>query len=207
MTETARRSALTGVLEPGIFGANAQQPEVTLAERRPAPLLRLFAAVNDSDFESVVHSMTGLQPPRVPNTATASDGRALLWLAPRQWLLVCDGEQIATGEQQLQAALDRTGATVVDVSHAYLAIIVSGEHARDVLAKGVPIDIDPVAFQVGACAQTLLTDINVLLYAREAQALNLYVGRSYAASLWEWLCASAAEFGYRVEPPRALVAP
>lgn len=206
MAETARRSALTAVLEPGIFGVNVQQPAVTLAEgpavslaeRRPAALLRLCAALDDSDFASVVRSMTALALPHAPNTAMASDGRALLWLAPGQWLLVDDGEQGAIGEQQLQAGLNKTCGTVVDVSHAYLVLRIGGERARDVLAKGVPIDVDAVVFDVGACAQTCLADMNVLLHARHTRVIDLYVGRSYAASLWEWLRLSAAEFGYRV---------
>jgi sarcosine oxidase subunit gamma len=203
MAETARCSALTGVLERGTFGANARQPAVTLAEGRPALLLRLCAARDDSDFESAVQSVTALQLPRAPNTATASDGRALLWLAPQQWLLVCDGNQAALGERQLQAALKKTRGTVVDVSHAYLVVTVSGERARDMLAKGVPIDVDATAFGVGACAQTCLADINVLLHVHPSQAIDLYVGRSYAASLWQWLRLSAAEYGYRVGGGRA----
>jgi heterotetrameric sarcosine oxidase gamma subunit len=202
VAESIRRSALAAVLKYGTFGANVQQARVTFAERRPAALLRLCAAEDDQDFASVVHNVIGLDLPRAPNTANASDGRALLWLAPRQWLLVCDGEQIAIGEQPLQGTLDKAGATVVDVSHAYLVVTISGERARDVLAKGVPIDIDPVAFEVGACAQTCLTDMNVLLHARELEAVDLYVGRSYALSLWQWLTLSATEFGYDVSAER-----
>jgi heterotetrameric sarcosine oxidase gamma subunit len=199
MAESIRRSALVGLLEIDTFGVNAQEPAVTLAERRPAALLRLFAAVDDGDFESVVHSMTALPPPRTPNTAIAGDDRALLWLAPGQWLLVCDEERSAFSEAELQAAFNGTAGTVVDVSHAYAGLAISGERARDVLAKGISVDLDATAFATGACAQTLLTDMNVVLYAREAQALDLYVGRSYAVSLWEWLRASAAEFSYRSE--------
>ncbi len=198
MAESLRRSALAGVLETGTFGANVQQPAVTLAERRAAALLRLCAAADDGDLARVVRSVVALELPHAPNTAKAGDGRALLWLAPGQWLLVCDGEQIAIGEQQLQAALEKTGATLVDVSHAYLVVTVSGERARDVLAKGVPIDVDAVAFEVGACAQTCLADMNVLLHVRDTQTIDLYVGRSYAVSLWHWLRLSAAEFGYLV---------
>lgn len=202
MAESTRRSALAGVLETGTFGANLQQPAVTLAERRAAALLRLYGAADDRALDSVVRGVTGVEPPHAPNTAKASNGRALLWLAPREWLLVCDGEQSAIGEQQLQAALGKTGATVVDVSHAYLAVTVSGARARDVLAKGVPIDVDPVAFEAGACAQTCLGDMNVLLHASDTQVIDLYAGRSYAASLWHWLRLSAAEFGYAVVETR-----
>ena len=203
MVEATRRSALAEAREAGTFGANVQRPAVTLAERRPAALLRLCAAADDRDLADVVADTLGLELPRVPSTTNASDGRTLLWLAPRQWLLVCDDEQAAIAEQSLQAALDKTGATVVDVGHGYLVMSASGERAREVLSKGVPIDLDPLTFGVNACAQTCLADMNVLLHVRDAHAIDLYAGRSYAVSLWHWLCLSAAEYGYRVRDVRA----
>jgi sarcosine oxidase subunit gamma len=173
-------------------------PAVILTERRPAALLRLFADAGDGDFGGDLQKMMALELPRAPNTATESDKHALLWLAPGQWLLVCDDERSVISELQLERALAGTTGTVVDVTHSYTVVEISGARARDVLAKGAPVDLDASTFRVGRCLQTCLAEMNVLLHARQAQVIALYVGRSYAASLWEWLTMSAAEFGYRV---------
>lgn len=193
MAEARRRSALAETLETG-----TGSPVLTLAERRPAMLLRLLADGDDAGVASALRRLITLAPPPAANTAIAGDGCTLLWLAPREWLLVCEVEDPGIDEARLAAALAHTSGTVVDVSHGYTVVTIAGSGARELLAKGVPIDLDAVAFEAGACAQTCLADMSVLLHARHAQAIDLYVGRSYAASLWEWLVLSAAEFGYRV---------
>ncbi len=206
MAEARRRSALAETFETGLYETNArspvltltERPAVSLAERRPAALLRLFADVDDAAAASALRRLIRLAPPPAANTAIAGDGCALLWLAPREWLLVCEVEDPGIDEARFAAALAHTSGTVVDVSHAYTVAAIAGEGARELLAKGVPIDLDAAAFAAGACAQTCLGDMSVLLHARHAQAIDLYVGRSYAASLWEWLVLSAAELGYRV---------
>lgn len=198
MAEARRRSALAETFETGLYETDARSPVLTLTERRPAALLRLFADVDDAAAASALRRLIALAPPPAANTAIAGDGCALLWLAPREWLLVCEVEDPGIDEARLAAALAHTSGTVVDVSHAYTVAAIAGEGVRELLAKGVPIDLDAGAFEAGACAQTCLGDMSVLLHARHAQAIDLYVGRSYAASLGEWLVLSAVEFGYRV---------
>jgi sarcosine oxidase gamma subunit len=39
----------------------------------------------------------------------------------------------------------------------------------------------------------------VLLHRVGPEAFELYVPRSYAANLWQWLTECSAEFGYEVE--------
>ncbi|MFQ5934855.1 MAG: sarcosine oxidase subunit gamma [Acidiferrobacterales bacterium] len=203
MAEIARRSPLIASQPPGAYGANTASPAVTLAERQPAALLRLFARTNDGEFGSALRAIIKLELPSAPNTTSEGDGHALLWLAPSQWLLVCDDESSVILESQLEEALAGTTGTVVDVTHGYAAVEIAGACARGVLAKGVPVDLHASAFETGTCVQTCLADMNVLLHARRPPTITVYVGRSYAASLWEWLAVSAAEFGYRVAAPSA----
>ena len=190
MAEAHRRSALAGIAQ-----ARVEQTAVSLTELRAAELLRICAGADGGELTAALRKILALDAPP-PGIAAEREGRALLWLAPRQWLLVSEGERSALGERELASALAPTTGTVVDVSHAYLALRISGARARDVLAKGVPVDLDTDAFPSGACLQTCLADMNVLLHARAVSAIDLYVGRSYAASLWEWLESSAAEFGF-----------
>lgn len=189
MAETHRRSTLAGIAPSA-----AKRPAVSFVEQRPAELSRLCADADDGELTAALRKILALDVPP-PGMAAEREGRILLGLARGQWLLVCEHERSALGERKLTAALAATTGTVVDVSHAYLALRISGERARDVLAKGVPVDLGTDPFPAGTCLQTCLADMNVLLHARAAPAIDLYVGRSYGASLWEWLALSAAEFG------------
>ncbi len=194
MAELQRRSALAAAHE-----IDTGPPRLTLSERRPAALLRLFADVDDAGLASALSGLIGLVPPRSANTAVTHNGYSLLWLAPREWLLVCETEA-SIDEHRLAAALAHTSGTVVDVTHAYTVVAISGDGTRELLAKGIPIDLEAGAFGSGACAQTCLGDMNVVLHARQAQLIDLYAGRSYAVSLWEWLALSAAEVGRFPQP-------
>ncbi len=189
MAETHRRSVLAGIAQSA-----AERPAVSFVERRPAELLRVCAGADDGELTAALRKILALDVPP-PGMAAEREGWTLLGIAPGQWLLVCEHERSALGERELASALAATTGTVVDVSHAYLALRISGERAPDVLAKGVPVDLDTDPFPAGTCLQTCLVDMNVLLHARAAPAIDLYVGRSYGASLWGWLESSAAEFG------------
>ena len=93
-------------------------------------------------------------------------------------------------------------AAVTDLGHGRTVLRIVGRHGRDLLAKGSGVDFHPRAFPVGACAQSLLGHVGVLVHAvDERPAFDLYVARSYALTVWEWLGESAAEWGFRVGTP------
>ena len=73
------------------------------------------------------------------------------------------------------------------------------EQARDLLAKGVPIDLHPRAFKPGDAAQTQVAHIGVLIaQIDDAPTYELLAARSFTGSLWSWLEASALEFGLEI---------
>ena len=75
----------------------------------------------------------------------------------------------------------------------------SGPHARAVLAKGLPIDLHPLAFGSGSAATSTISLMGVQLWQiDDAPTYELAIFRSVSASFWRWLTASAAEFGYKV---------
>ena len=90
-------------------------------------------------------------------------------------------------------------AAVSDQSDARLVLRVSGQNVRNVLAKGVPIDLHPNAFRPGDIACTVVGYINTQIDMLDnAPTYQLAAPRSMAGSFWSWLTASAAEFGYQV---------
>ena len=69
---------------------------------------------------------------------------------------------------------------------------IRGVKAHDLLAHGVPIDLDPPAFGPGRCAQTLLAKAQVIIERRdEAPAFQLYIRSSFASYVADWLLDAA----------------
>ena len=104
-------------------------------------------------------------------------------------------------EAELGAHCGSTAA-IVDQSDGRFVLRLSGPDVRRTLAKGVTIDLHPRAFSVGETALTQLSHLGVQLTLRDAApTFDLVAPRPGAGDIWDWLCASAAQFGLEVEMP------
>ncbi len=122
----------------------------------------------------------------------------LIGFAPGQWLAVGEGPSTAGLVSRLNAELAGL-ASVVDLSSAKAVIRLSGPRARDVLAKGCPLDLHERSFAPGNAATTLVAQIGCTVRQVDANpTYDLLVPSSFAESFYAWLTASAAEYGYEV---------
>lgn len=137
--------------------------------------------------------------PTTPHRSEAG-GIAFIWAGPGQWLATCEGEAGHRFEARLRTTLAGL-ASVSDQSDGRAVLCIAGPCARDMFAKGLPVDLDPSVMQPGGALVSGLAHIGVHLW--QLDALPTYecaVSRSYAHSFWHWLEASAAEFGLTVAP-------
>ena len=148
----------------------------------------------DNDiFAAAVKQVTGSELPLAANTVHSTEYIDVLWLGPDEWLIVApDGSDAGP---RLAEALKNIHAAVTDVSESRTVIVLSGDHARDVLAKGCALDLHPDKFAVGQCAQSTLAHIHIILQMRsDVPEFDVYVHRSFAESMWLWLEDAAAEY-------------
>jgi sarcosine oxidase subunit gamma len=128
----------------------------------------------------------------------SSGNLAITGTAPGQWLAVSRGPEPQTRLDGVRADLDGLAA-VTDQGDGRVVLEVSGSRARDALAKGVPVDLDPIAFKVGDAAQTSASHIGLqIALVDDTPTFEITSARSTAGSLWSWLVASAAEYGIEV---------
>jgi len=114
-----------------------------------------------------------------------------------KWLAVCE-TPTANFIENLQLELDGQ-ASVVDQSHAFGVLRLSGPALLATLDKGVQIDLSPDAFPVGRAAVTNIAHIGVNLWkVDDAPTFDIAVTRSFAGSFCRWLEASAAIHGFAV---------
>ena len=86
-------------------------------------------------------------------------------------------------------------ASVTDQSDGYAVVRVSGPKARDVLAKGFPIDLHHRAFGPADVASTQVAYMGATLWqVDDAPTFEIALFRSFAGSFEHWLTESAAEF-------------
>jgi sarcosine oxidase subunit gamma len=132
----------------------------------------------------------------VAGSVRAAAGRRILWLGPDEWLAVAADADAAALVSGLEQALAGAHALVSDVSHSRCILGLSGPDARRVLMKGCSLDLDPVAFAPGQCAQSALARAHMLLHqTSDAPCYHVYVHRSFADYVFAWLEDAATEYG------------
>jgi len=184
VADRERHSALERHYERGHFGATGTGvARITLSERRGLAMAQVNGAPEGDD------------PPAL-GSATVGE-TTLLWTGPGQWFALSERLDAEALVAELEERLSSSDATVSDLSHARTVVRVRGPAWRDVLAKGCPADVD--AMVPGVCFASLLSHFTVVIHCVAGDCADVYVFRSFGASLWEWLRGGAEEFGYTVE--------
>jgi sarcosine oxidase subunit gamma len=189
-------SALKGLAVPGRHGKTNGEPGVVIAERLGLGLATV-AARRGAPVRAAVKSSYGVD---LPDDATVGQGPEVSFVGygPGQWLALSEtlaGDALARDLKQRLKGL----ASVSDQSGGRTVLRLSGPRARDVLAKGLPIDLHPRGFGPGSAATSTISLMGVQLWqVDDVPTYDIALFRSLSASFWRWLTASAAEFGYEV---------
>ncbi|WP_410620478.1 sarcosine oxidase subunit gamma [Amycolatopsis sp. cmx-8-4] len=136
------------------------------------------------------HTLLGVDLP-APCTFTSGNGVDVLWMGPDEYLVLAEPGRQA----ELEAALSRESAVlaVVDVSAQRVTVQLTGAHARDVLAHGCSIDLDPSVSPPGTCVQTLLARTGIVLMVTE-DGFTILVRQSFANYFTAWLADASPKY-------------
>jgi sarcosine oxidase subunit gamma len=137
----------------------------------------------------------GLRPASALRRVSGGE-TAVIWSGPGRWLMTYPRGR---AEAEATAAALAGRAAVVDVGNALVVLEVRGPSCREVLAKGVTVDLHPRAFGIGHVAMTSVAHMPVHLWQEaDDPAFGLAVPRSYAVAFWDWLVHASAEHGLDV---------
>lgn len=194
------RSALqSGYPAPGHYGPKGMQG-VTLQEDLTRDLVQVTAWISQRDAVAVaLEELVSVVPPSSCRKS-ATDGKTTLFqVGPGRYWVTAPRD---TGlMEKLSAGFGSDLGAVTDLGHSRTTLRISGPAARDVLARGFAIDLDPSQFESGAFAQTVVHHIGVLVHrpSGDPDLFELMVLRTYALSFWEWLFDTAQSFGCTLE--------
>jgi len=197
MLSLAALSALSGIAMPGHYGC-AGATGIVIEEVTDIAFASI-AAKREKHFALInaINTAFGVVLPDGPRRV-ARGHVTFAGVGPDQWIASADGAEAAGFAARVRGRIGPFAA-VSDQSGARLVLRVSGPRVRDVLAKGVPVDLHPKAFKPGDLVCTIVGYINTQIdMLDDAPTYQLAAPRSMAGSFWSWLTASAAEFGYEV---------
>jgi sarcosine oxidase subunit gamma len=172
---------------------------VFLSERHGLSLATVMARKGkEREFSRLLKREFGWELP-APGRREGDFSFAFAWSAPGQWLASAEGVEPVTFEKRLREKFSEVAA-ISNQSDGRCVIRISGPATRDVLAKGVPIDLHPSAFGPGRTASTIVAHLNVHFWqVDDRPTFEFAVFRSFAPAFWHFLTESAAEYGFRVE--------
>ena len=207
MSEIKQESPLVGRPEAVRGSTSRGDSSVTLRERPFLGHISLRGQSDDQAFTAAASKVLGVALPTTPNTQAAGKGIIACWMGPTEWLLLTEDEACQDWLDRLRDVLAEVHAGVVELSGGQTLIEIRGPYAADTLAKGTTIDLHPRSFGAEQCTRTLLAHSTVFIRVLEpGTAFQVVVRRSFADHIWHWLCDSAAEYGYKVEPPESALA-
>jgi sarcosine oxidase, subunit gamma len=186
MMAEGRRSPLAGMLPWALPDGTLSLVELAFAEQigvRVKPPVPAY--------------LGGVPLPMQPNRVAAMRELRSLWLGPDEWLVTAPERAAPDLLGRLSRALAGRHASVTDVSASRAIIEIAGAHARTLLEKGCGLDLHPRTFGPGQCAQTVFAKLPVIIdQLGPTPTYRLFVRRSAASWLVEWLIDAAQEFRF-----------
>lgn len=195
-------SALAGHLHPGRYGVERKGQGVVFREISGRDLVQVsWWPGTGPAVKAVLARELGFVIGEAKTRVSESGQTTVLPVAPdRLWIT-------APLEKDLYARLSKTFAAdqcvVTELGQSRTVVRISGPSTRDVLARSFAIDLHPSVFPPGSFASTSIHHAGAMLhYVRDLgqeAVFDVYLMRTFAASLFEGLCGTAEGFGYTVE--------
>ena len=164
-------------------------------------LVNIRGDINDSKFKAAIKKALRIDLPAQANTSTGNpNGTHVLWLGPNEWLIVTKPGDIDKTLTSLRKSCEGLHISITDVSEARTVICLSGDRALDILEKGCSLDLHPNIFTEKCCAQTQLARANIIVHntgvkkPKNASTYEIYILRSFAGYLWQWILDAGNEF-------------
>jgi heterotetrameric sarcosine oxidase gamma subunit len=165
---------------------------VTLSELRVGSILQIQAwPETAAAVQRVISELLSVEVPAIGKAAVGA-GVTVAAIAPGRYLVSGNTDDLA---QKFEGALTSGDAAVSDISHGRVILKLEGEAAASVLSTSVALDLDASAFPAGRVAQTMIHHIDVVIHRRSETHFELWVLRSFAEALAEWVIDQGLEFG------------
>ena len=158
-----------------------------------SPIMKLNIRGKSREFLTTIGKNINMILPVEANTSSSSDKYTSMWLSPDEWLVISnksvDKENNNYEIEELlfnKISKNNLGA-VVDVSDQFVLLNLKGKKVFDLLSTGCPFDFSDFKKKKGAVAQTLLTQVDIIIHHKELNNINLFVRRSFSEHLMSWI--------------------
>ena len=169
----------------------------SMKEKTPIAKINLRGNLENKEFSNKIEKILGMILPKETCGTSSKEKITSLWLGPNEWLLVSNDEMPKeTNTYELEQVLfDNISKTnigaITNVTDHFTIFQLSGSIIYEVLSKSCPFDFSSENFGDNKVVQTILNHVDVTIHRKSENDVDLYVRRSFAGYLWDWLKDSA----------------
>ena len=170
----------------------------SMEEKAPKGKINLRGNIDNKDFVSKVGKILGIILPKEACSISTKEKITSLWLGPNEWLIVSNEKipkEVNTCELEnvLYNNISKTDlGSVTNVTDQFTIFTLSGSNIYKTLSKSCPFNFESDNFTNNKVVQTILNHIDVTIHKKSENIVDLYVRRSFAEHLWNWLKDSAS---------------
>ncbi len=170
----------------------------SMEEKSPIGKINLRGNIENKDFVSKVGKILGIILPKEACSTSIKEKITSLWLGPNEWLIVSNEKMSKeTNTYELENVLyeniSKTNlGSVTNVTDQFTVFSLSGSNIIETLSKSSPFNFESGSFSNNKVVQTVLNHIDVTIHKKNDDNIDLYVRRSFARHLWDWLKDSAS---------------
>ena len=170
----------------------------SMVEKTPIGKINLRGNIENKDFVSKVGKILGIILPKEACSTSTKEKITSLWLGPNEWLIVSN-EKVPKEmnsyelENILYDNISKTNlGSVTNVTDQFTIFNLSGTNIFKTLSKSCSFNFETDSFTNNKVIQTILNHIDVTIHKKNENNVDLYVRRSFAKHLWDWLKDSAS---------------
>lgn len=156
----------------------------------PQGMVTLKGDLGAVDLKNAATGLTGLDFPGLGEAKCVGE-KGLCWMAPDELLLILPHAEADKAVETIDRALAGTHYLAANVSDARALFFLEGPHAREVLAKLTPADLDPARFSTGQFRRTRIAQVPAAFWMRDAETFEIIAFRSVADYVFDVLLAAA----------------
>ena len=159
---------------------------VLVATQRRVAMVTLKADLSNKTTRAALKKVFG-----GPVPAPRKVAKGVAWMAPDELLImVSEGTAPEDLVNRLHTEI-KAPALAVDVSDARAVFTLKGNNAREVLAKGAPVDLSADAFAQGDFRRTRLGQVAVAFWMEADDEITLVCFASLKQFMFDWLVNAA----------------
>ena len=189
-------SALENIHKRGLFGDHQEKNENELISVSEVKHLQIIQIVHykKSTLQIASLNLENLKFPEAAMQVNSNKDTRILWSGPSNWLLISTKKDIISSIQKI---CDDKNFAVTDLSHSRAIIELKGNHSKEVLKKGCPINLNE--FKINNCANSIFHGITITIdmINENPETFRIFALRSFGESLYHSITDACLEDGYK----------